>query len=73
MSKSFLVKSTPQIVEIIDSVFEIENVSDRSKLMHQLLLPYILDVIVSDRSDIYDTEIASKEITKIFDSYYQSI
>ena len=73
MSKSFLVKSTPQIIEIINSVFEIKQVSDRSKLMHQILLPYLLDVIVSDNTEIDDTDRASREITRIFDSYIESI
>jgi len=73
VSKCFLVKSTPQIVEIIDSVLDINGVVDRSKLMHQLLLPYLLDVIVSDSTEIDDTDRASREITKIFDSYIGSI
>jgi hypothetical protein len=73
MSKSFLVKSTPQIVKIIDSVLDINGCGDRSKLMHQLLLPHILDVIVSDNSEINDVESASKEITNIFHTYYDSI
>jgi hypothetical protein len=73
MSRSFLVKSTPQIVEIIESALDINECADRSRLIHQLLLPHILDVIVSDNSEINDVERASKEITKIFDSYYQSI
>jgi len=72
LSKSFLVKSTPQIVEIIDSVLDITECADRSKLVHQLLLQYILDVIESDNVNHDATERASKEITQIFHSYYQS-
>jgi hypothetical protein len=74
MSKSFLVKSTPQIVEIIDSVLDINGVDDRSKLVHQLFLPYILDSIVSDRcSCINEVDVTSKKVTKIFNTYIQSI
>jgi hypothetical protein len=73
LSKSFLVKSTPQIIEIIDSSLDITECADRSKLVHQLLLQYILDVIVSDKSEISEVESASKEITNIFHTYYDSI
>ena len=73
MSKSFLVKSTPQIVEIIDSVFDIENVTDRSRVIHELLLPYILNVIDSDNTEMDNTEIVRSEVRKVFDSYYESI
>lgn len=73
MPKSFIVKSTPQIIEIIDSVCEIEKCEDRSQLVHQVLLPYILNVIESDKTQITDIEGAGKEIRGLFDSYYQSI
>ena len=72
MSKCFLVRSTPQILEIIDNTLEINECVDRSKLFHQLLLPYILDVVVSDKTGITDVEFASKRITEIFHSYYKS-
>jgi hypothetical protein len=73
MTKQFLVKSTPQIVEIIDSVLNITECADRSKLVHQLLLPYILDVIDSDKTKMDNTEIVNSEVRKVFDSYYESI
>lgn len=73
LPKSFIVKSTPQIIEIIDSVCEIEKCEDRSQLVHQVLLPYILNVIESDKTQITDIEGAGKEIRGLFDSYYQSI
>jgi len=73
LSKSFLVKSTPQIIEIIESALEIDDCVNRSKLVHQLLLPYILDVVEGDDSEINDVEVARREITDIFHSYYQSI
>jgi hypothetical protein len=73
MTKQFLVKSTPQIVEIIDSVLNITECADRSKLVHQLLLPYILDVIDSDKTKMDNTEIVHSEVRKVFDSYYESI
>lgn len=69
MSKCFLVRSTPQIIEIIDSALEINECADRSKLFHQLLLPYILSVVVSDKTGITDIEVA-RRITDIFHSYY---
>jgi len=73
MSKSFLVKSTPQIVEIIDSVFDIDGVVDRSKLVHKILLPYILKSIENDRyREIREVEFVSKEITNIFNTYIES-
>jgi hypothetical protein len=40
---------------------------------NQILLPYLLDVIVSDSTEIDDTDRASREITRIFDSYIESI
>jgi hypothetical protein len=74
MSKSFLVKSTPQIVEIIESVLDINGVADKSKLVHKILLPYILDSIVEDRySAISEVELVSKKITNIFNTYIESI
>ena len=72
MPKSFIVKSTPQIIEIIDAVCEIEKCEGRSQLVHKLLLPYILNVIESDKTQITDVEVAGKEIRELFDSYYQS-
>ena len=74
MSKSFLVKSTPQIVQIIDSVLDINGVVDRSKLVHKILLPYILESIVNDRySKISEVEFVSNKITNIFNTYIESI
>ena len=74
MSKCFLVKSTPQIVEIIDSVLDINGVADRSKLVHKILLPYILNSIENDRySAISEVELVSKKITNIFNTYIESI
>jgi len=73
MSKSFLVKSTPQIVQIIDSVLDINGVVDRSKLVHKILLPYILKSIANDRySEISEVELVSKKITNIFNTYIES-
>jgi hypothetical protein len=74
VSKCFLVKSTPQIVEIIDSVLDINGVADRSKLVHKILLPYILESIVNDRySKISEVEFVSNKITNIFNTYIESI
>jgi len=74
VSQSFLVKSTPQIIEIIESVLDINGVADKSKLVHKILLPYILDSIVDDRySEISEVELVSKKITNIFNTYIESI
>ena len=56
-SKNFMVKSTPQIIEIIDSVFDLDSCLDISKLIHQFLLPYIFDVIKSDQTEITDDRV----------------
>ncbi len=73
MSKCFLVRSTPQIIEIIDSALDINECSDRSKLFHQLLLPYILDVIVTDKTQVSDVETTTNAIEEIFSNYIKSI
>ena len=51
-TKTFLVKSTPQIIEILDNTFDIDGCQDRSILIHQILLPYVKDVIASDATQI---------------------
>ena len=67
-SKNFMVKSTPQIIEIIDSVFDLDSCLDRSKLIHRLLLPYIYDVIKSDQTEITDDRVY-RRIETIFNEY----
>ena len=69
--KIFMVKSTPQIIEIIDSVFDLDSCLDRSKLIHQLLLPYIYDVIKSDQTEITDDRVY-RRIETIFNEYINS-
>jgi len=66
--KTFMVKSTPQIIEIIDSVFDLDSCLDRSKLIHWLLLPYIYDVIKSDQTEITDDRVY-RRIEAIFNEY----
>jgi hypothetical protein len=67
-TKGFVVKSTPQIIEIIDSVFDLDSCLDRSKLIHRLLLPYIYDVIKSDQTEITDDRVY-RRIETIFNDY----
>jgi len=70
-TKGFVVKSTPQIIEIIDSVFDLDSCLDRSKLIHRLLLPYIYDVIKSDQTEITDDRVY-RRIETIFNEYINS-
>ena len=46
--KNFVIKSTPQIVEIIDSILDITTCTDKSILFHILLKDHIKNVIQSD-------------------------
>ena len=72
-TKTFLVKSTPQIIEILDNTFDIDGCQDRSILIHQILLPYVKDVVASDATEITDTVLLYAEIDKIFTQYINSV
>ena len=72
-TKTFLVKSTPQIIEILDNTFDIDGCQDRSILIHQILLPYVKDVVASDATEINDTVLLYAEIDKIFTQYINSV
>ena len=72
-TKTFLVKSTPQIIEILDNTFDIDGCQDRSILIHQILLPYVKDVIASDATQITNPEPLYDEINEIFTEYINSL
>ena len=38
-TKTFLIKSTPQIINILDNTFDLDGCQDRSVLIHKILLP----------------------------------
>jgi hypothetical protein len=72
-TKTFMVKSTPQIIEILDNTFDLSGCQDRSVLIHKILLPYVKDVIASDATEITDTEPLYDEINEIFTEYINSV
>ena len=55
-TKTFMVKSTPQIIQILDNTFDLDGCIDRSVLIHKILLPYVKDVIASDATEITNPE-----------------
>jgi hypothetical protein len=72
-NKTFMVKSTPQIIQILDNAFDLDGVQDRSILIHKILLPYVKDVIASDATEITNTVLLYDEIDKIFTQYIKSV
>jgi len=71
-TKTFIVKSTPQIIQILDNTFDLDGCQDRSKLIHKILLPYVKDVIASDATDISYPDGVYEEINEIFTQYINS-
>ena len=71
MRKQFVIKSTPQIVEIIESVLDLTNCRDKSLLFHRLLLPHIKEVVESDlvKSDYSIDDTLYRKIEVIFNNY----
>ena len=71
MRKQFVIKSTPQIVEIIESVLDLTACRDKSLLFHRLLLPHIKEVVESDlvKSDCTIDGSLYREIEVIFNNY----
>ena len=71
MSKQFVIRSTPQIVEIIESVLELTSCRDKSLLFHRLLLPHIKEIVESDlvNSDCTIDGSLYREIETIFNNY----
>ena len=72
-TKTFIVKSTPQIIQILDHTFDLDGCQDRSKLIHKILLPYVKDVIASDATQITNPEGVYEEINEIFNDYINSV
>ena len=72
-NKTFMVKSTPQIIDILDNAFDLDGCRDRSILIHKILLPYIKDVIASDATEIPNPEGLYEEIEDVFTQYINSI
>ena len=72
-TKCFMVRSNPQIIQILDSAFDLDGCQDRSILIHQILLPYVKDVVASDATEINDTVLLYAEIDKIFTQYINSV
>jgi hypothetical protein len=72
-TKTFMVKSTPQIIEILDNTFDLDGCIDRSVLIHKILLPYVKDVIASDATQISDPEPLYEEIDAVFTQYIDSV
>jgi len=72
-SKNFIVRSTPQIIQILDNTFDLDGCQDRSKLIHKILLPYIKDVIASDATGITNPEPLYEEIDAVFTQYINSV
>ena len=72
-TKCFMVRSTPQIIQILDNTFDLDGCMDRSVLIHKILLPYIKDVIASDATQITDPEPLYEEIDTVFTQYINSI
>jgi len=71
-TKQFTVRSTPQIIQILDNTFDLDGCQDRSKLIHKILLPYVKDVIASDATQITNPEGVYEEINEIFTDYINS-
>jgi len=71
-TKTFLIKSTPQIIEILDHTFDLDGCKDRSKLIHKILLPYVKNVIASDATQITNPEGVYEEIDAVFTQYFNS-
>ena len=72
-NKTFIVRSTPQIIQILDNAFDLDGCRDRSILIHKILLPYIKDVIASDATKITNPEGLYEEIEDVFTQYLNSI
>ena len=72
-TKTFLIKSTPQIINILDNTFDLDGCQDRSVLIHKILLPYVKDVIASDATQITNPEPLYEEINEIFTEYINSL
>jgi hypothetical protein len=72
-TKTFMVKSTPQIIQILDNTFDLDGCIDRSVLIHKILLPYVKDVIASDATEITNPEGVYEEINEIFTHYINSL
>ena len=71
-TKTFMVKSTPQILQILDHTFDLDGCIDRSVLIHKILLPYVKDVIASDNTEITNPEGVYDTIDEIFTDYINS-
>ena len=71
-TKTFMVKSTPQIIQILDNTFDLDGCIDRSVLIHKILLPYVKDVIASDNTEITYPEGVYDTIDEIFTDYINS-
>jgi hypothetical protein len=71
LNKNFVIKSTPQIVEIIDSILDVTTCTDKSVLFHILLLDHIKNVIQSDlvKSDCSLDGTLYREIEVIFNNH----
>ena len=72
-TKQFTVRSTPQIIQILDNTFDLDGCQDRSKLIHKILLPYVKDVIASDATQITNPEGVYEEIDAVFTEYINSV
>jgi len=72
-TKTFLIKSTPQIIQILDNTFDLDGCQDRSVLIHKILLPYVKDVIASDKTLITNPEPLYEEIDAVFTHYINSV
>ena len=72
-TKTFLIKSTPQIINILDNTFDLDGCQDRSVLIHKILLPYVKDVIASDNTQIIHPEPLYEEIDAVFNQYINSV
>jgi len=68
-----MIRSTPQIIDILDKAFDLDGCQDRSVLIHQILLPYVKDVVASDATEITNTVPLYAEIDKIFNQYINSV
>ena len=73
LRQQFVIKSTPQIVEIIESVLDLTSCRDKSLLFHRLLLPHIKEVVESDlvKSDCTIDGSLYREIETIFNNYIE--
>ena len=71
-TKCFMVRSTPQIIQILDNTFNLDGCMDRSVLIHTILLPYVKDVIASDATEIPNPEGVYDTIDEIFTQYINS-